>query len=130
MPKTPQVPRNTNNWRARLGGSLLHPLAQCVFRTAPRWKTSVSRVGRYHGRALIPRSPVQSMRRMQVGSVGATTSGRLVQSGQARRRICRQFCRINLILAIKGMARKRTLPAISLTARVGIDEGHSLLRSM
>jgi hypothetical protein len=48
-----------------------------------------------------------------------TESGRLVLREQARRRICPRFCRINLILALAGLARKPVWSDITVTTSFG-----------
>lgn len=57
-------------------------------------------------------------------------SGRLVLRDERHRKICRQFCQINRILAIADMSRKPTLPAIILITAAKLSPKRSPLRSM
>ncbi len=69
-----------------------------------------------------------------IGSVSfrptVSNSGRFILSAQRRRKFCRWVCQINSILAIAGMAGKRTVPAIILITPAGLSARLSTLRSM
>lgn len=55
-----------------------------------------------------------------------THSGRFIMREIRQLNICRQFCQIIWIQAIAGMAAKRTLPDIILTASPGLSPQRSI----